>query len=218
MERLTTILNKHATWSPLVEYERRIEGYKSTDFSICIENAKALLESIAKEICDKKNQPLRGNENVNRLLTLAFGCLGYQNTNTVTQIGGAIANVAQQMGNFRNEIGATAHGRTLEELQQRNDSLINFTGEFLLNATELVCCFLIEAYETGLVKQTSEEIEITYEGNAEFNLSLDELYGEFEIGEYSYVASEILYNVDPAAYKTELNSYITATNEADNRE
>ena len=50
MERLKDILERHSRWQPCKIYIERIEGFRETDFSLCIENAKALLETIAKEI------------------------------------------------------------------------------------------------------------------------------------------------------------------------
>ncbi len=41
----------------------------------------------------------------------------------------------------------------------------------------------------------------------EFNEYWDELYGEFEMGTYSFPASEILYNVDQSAYLTEQQAF-----------
>ena len=218
MQRLKTIIVKHNRWEPLIEYITRIEGFLHTDFSICVENAKSLLESIAKEICKQKGQPLEGSESVGRVLGYSFGCLGYPATATIRQIGSAVANVGQQMGNFRNEIGATAHGKTLEELANRQNSIHELTGNFLLESTDIVCCFLIEAFESDTPLKPIE-IELEYQENEEFNEFWDEQYGEFSMGDYSFFASEILFNNDPKAYKDELNSYnLTPADEANNGE
>lgn len=214
MDRLKSILEKHSRWQPLDEYVRRIEGYRQTDFSVCVENAKSLLESIAKEICSQKRQPLDGSESVSKVLSLSFGCLGYPPSDTVRQIGTAIANVGQQMGNFRNEVGATAHGKTLEELRNREEIVNSLTGDFLLLSTELVCCFLIEAFETDNPLAPVEP-EIEYAENEEFNEFWDEQYGEFEMADYSFLASEILFNLDPKAYKSELDAFVLSPDEAD---
>ena len=146
MQRLKTILDKYSRWQPLGEYIIRIEGYSDTDFSICIENAKSLLESIAKEICKQKGQPLDGTESISKVLHYSFGALGYPPSATIRQITTAIANVGQQMGHFRNEIGATAHGKTLDQLENRRNSIHELTGNFLLESTDIVCCFLIETF------------------------------------------------------------------------
>lgn len=214
MQRLKTILAKHGNWEPYNEYIVRIEGYQTTDFSLCIENSKALLEGISKEICSKKGIELEKASSMSGCLKTAFKALGYPATSTILQIGTAIANVGQQMGNFRNEVGTTAHGKTVEELQNRENSIHELTGNFLIQATSIVCCFLIEAFETDKPLKPVEE-EVDYDENESFNEFWDEQYGEFEMGDYSFFASEVLFSNDPEAYKTELKSFnITPFDEA----
>lgn len=122
------------------------------------------------------------------------------------------------MGNFRNEIGATAHGKTLEELVNRQNSIQELTGNFLLESTDIVCCFLIEAFESD-TPLNPIEIELEYQENENFNDYWDEQYGEFAMGDYSFFASEILFSNDPKAYKDELKSFnLTPVDEADNEE
>lgn len=206
MQRLKSILAKHSNWEPYNEYIVRIEGFASTDFTLCIENAKALLEGISKEVCVKKGIALDKNSKMSGLLKTAFKSLGYPSNSTILQIGTSIANVGQQMGNFRNEIGTTAHGKTIEELQKRQSSIHDLTGNFLIEATAIVCCFLIEAFETDQSLKVVED-EILYDENEVFNDFWDEQYGEFEMGDYSFFASEVLFTNDPKAYKNELRAF-----------
>jgi len=206
MQRLKSILAKHSNWEPYNEYIVRIEGFASTDFTLCVENAKALLEGISKEVCAKKGITLEKASSMSGCLKTAFKSLGYPSTSTILQIGTAIANVGQQMGNFRNEIGTTAHGKTVEELQKRQSSIHDLTGNFLIEATSIVCCFLIEAFETDQPIKAIED-EIDYDENESFNDFWDEQYGEFEMGDYSFFASEVLFSNDPNAYKNELRAF-----------
>ena len=97
MERLKSIISKYSRWQPYVMYISRIESQREIDFSNCVENAKALLEGISKEICNQKNQTLEGTESVGKVLSLSFGCLGYPPTDTIRQIGTAIANMANKL-------------------------------------------------------------------------------------------------------------------------
>lgn len=199
-------------------YIERIVGFRDTDFSVCVENAKALLETIAKEICQQRGQQLESNESVGKLLGLSFGCLGYAKTDTIRQIGTAIANIATQMGNFRNEIGYTAHGKTLSELSKRDQSIAGLSGDFLINATELVSCFLIEAFETDNPIVVQDE-SLDLNDHEDFNEYWDSLYGEFKMTEdYTYPASEILFSVDIEAYKTQLNAFKLLNDETGNGE
>lgn len=219
MDRLRLILEKYSRWQLLIDYVNRIELSQRSDFSFCIENSKSLLESIAKQICKDKKQPLEDKESMSKLLRLSFGCLGHNPSKTVSQIGQAIATIGQQMGEFRNEIGETSHGRTLDELRRNREEIVNsLTGEFFVRSTEIICCFLIEAFETDNPLAPIEP-EIEYDGNPQFNEYWDDVYGEFEMTEdYIYPASKVLFNVDPKAYKSELSAFNSLEVEADDKE
>ncbi len=216
MERLKAIIEQHSRWQPLGEYIERIEGYSQSDFSLCVENAKSLLESIAKEICTQKARDYSNADNPGKLLKLAFGSLGYTENDTFRQIGQSIANIGQQMGNLRNEIGRTSHGRTLDELRNREEIVNSYSAEFLLLSVEIVASFLIQLFETDNPRVPVEETIIEYNENNDFNDFWDELYGDFDMAEYSYSASEILYNLDPSAYETELNAFKLIPDETGN--
>lgn len=215
MDRLKAIIEQHSRWQPLVVYIHRIEGYGDNDFPLCIENAKSLLESIAKEICDKKNQAYAKEDSTGKILKLAFLSLGYGNKTIIHRIGTSISDIGHQMSTLRNEIGATSHGKTLDELEKRNDDINKTSSDFLLSSTELVCCFLIQSFETDNPRKAEKESVVEFEANSEFNDFLDDLYGDFLMKDYSFTASEILFS-DPKAYATELTAYNGSLNETDN--
>ncbi len=207
MEHLKAIIEQYSRWQPLGEYIKRIEGYSKDDFSLCVENSKSLLESIAKEICILKNTTYSDNDNPSKLLKLAFASLGYSENDTFRQIGQSIANIGQQMGKLRNEIGKTSHGKPLEKLNEYIETVDTFTSDFLLQSVELVAVFLIQLFETGSPLRPANETVLGYNDNTNFNDFWDDLYGDFNMDVYTYSASEILYNLDLNAYETELNSF-----------
>jgi len=216
MEKLKDLIEKYNRWKPYHEYILRIESQKDIDLSICIENTKSLLEGIGKEICFQKSQTLDGSESVSKVLSLSFGCLGYPPVDTIRQIGTSIANIGQQIGNFRNEIGSTSHGKTIEELKSRNQNLDNFTTDFLIHSAELVCCFLIEAFEK-VNPLPQEKLLLNYEENEDFNEYWDDLFENYIMSrDYVFAASEILFNCDFEAYRAELNSFRQTINETNN--
>lgn len=209
MERLKVVIGQYGRWSELSTYTDRIEAHVSTDFSHAIENAKALLETIGKEICNSKGVALGANPTINAVLKKAFTAIGYSSNSLVTQISGALANIGQQVGNLRNEIGTTSHGKSLEELKERNNRVDEPTREFLIDTTVIVSSFLIRTFENENPRSKTEtaETELLYTDNEAFNEFWDDLYGEFEMGDYSFPASEILFNVDYKAYMTALQSF-----------
>lgn len=213
MEKIRTTLVQYSRWQALSMYVDRMEGHLETDFSIAVENAKALLESIGKEICDAKDIPLGNKPSINTVLKKAFVALGYTAEELVTQVSGSLATIGQLMGNLRNEVSPTSHGKSLNELRDRNNKVDFLTKEFLIDSTLIVAVFLIRAYEErkndSAVPVDAVPEEITeYEVNEDFNNFLDESYGEFVMGDNSYTASDILFNVDPQVYQAGYKAYM----------
>lgn len=210
MEKLKKVLEQYGRWSELTTYSDRIETHIHTDFSHSLENAKALLETISKEICCSRNIEVDSTASINNILRKAFAAIGYNNSSLVTKISSALATIGQQMGELRNEIGITSHGKSLEELKERNNKVDELTKEFLIDATEIVACFLIRSFENEAPKLKSEVVEnkLLYIDNEAFNEFWDNTHGEFEMGDYSYTASEILFYVDYPAYLSEHKSFM----------
>lgn len=213
MEKLRATLAKYNNWQTLEIYIERMEGHLETDFSISVENAKALLESIGKEICDARGVALGNTPSINAVLKKAFVALGYTAEELVTQMSGSLANIGQLIGNLRNEISPTSHGKSLEELKERNNKVDLLTREFLIDSTLVVAVFLIRAFEerkalvsfpVDMVSDTS----LNYKDNEVFNSFWDESFGDFEMGVYSYSASEILFRMELEAYQTEFKAFL----------
>lgn len=209
MERLKKVIEQYGRWSELRTYTDRIEAHVSTDFSHAIENAKSLLETIAKEICKSKGIELGETASMNALMKKAFTAIGYSSNALVTQISTALANIGQQIGKLRNEISPTSHGMSLEKLRERNNRVDELTKAFLIDTTVIVASFLIRTFENESPRSKTETVEtrLLYADNEAFNDFWDDLYGEFEMGDYSFPASETLFNVDYKAYVTEQKAF-----------
>jgi len=112
------------------------------------------------------------------------------------------------LGNLRNEIGITAHGKSLDDLKARNNNIDDLTKEVLIDTTVIVELFLIKNFENENPRLKNTEGRIAYNSCEEFNEFWDESFGEFSMGRYSYTASEILFNVDYQAYLAEHKSFM----------
>lgn len=214
MEKLRATIEQYGRWKELGQYIDRMEGHLESDFSISVENAKALLECIGKEICSTKAVELGSSPSINSVLKRAFVALGYPGESLVTRVSGSLANIGQELGNLRNEISPTSHGKSLDELRERNNKVDLLTREFLIDSTLAVAVFLIRAFEERKDLEVSngtdtvEASPLNYDESEDFNTFWDEAYGEFEMGDYSYPASEILFNVDCQAYETEYKAFL----------
>lgn len=223
MEKLRAALAQHGRWAPLTLYADRMDAHREADFSTALENAKALLESIAKEICSARSTPLDASASINSVMKKAFSALGYTGNQLVTQVSSSLATICQHIGELRNEISPTSHGRPMAELEGRNNKVDLLTREFLMDSTVVVAVFLIRAFEERQVQITvslptapveDDTAKPRYEDNEAFNDFWDESFGEFAMGEYAYTASEILFALDEQAYAAECQAF--AESEADN--
>jgi hypothetical protein len=219
MDKLKAIIKDHSRWQTetLNDYINRIEGFRGSDFPFCVENAKSLLETIAKQICVEMNKAYSEQDSPGKILKLAFESLGYGDSNTTQQVGRAIANIGTQMSLLRNQIGATSHGRPLEELEKRKEAINKATSDFLLFSTELVCTFLIELFETENPLAPVEP-EIIYEDNEDFNNYWDEICSEVVMGNFSFAPSAVLFNLELKSYKLALDEFNLTKSESDNGE
>lgn len=187
MEKLKKVIEQYGRWSDFSVYIGRIETYIEPEFCQSLENAKALLETIGKEICKSKGVELVATSSINGVLKNAFSALGYSNSNLVNQISSALATIGQQVGELRNEIGLTSHGKSLEEIRERNEKVNLLTREFLIDTVEIVSCFLIRNFENENPRVISEAIKDTlnYYEATEFNDFWADSFGEFDMGNYS---------------------------------
>lgn len=209
MNKLKEVVKEYDRWNNISIYINRIETYIDIDFSLSVENAKSLLESIGKQICIDNKMELGSSPSVNAVLRKAFISIGYKKDDLVNQISSALSTIGQQVGNLRNDIGLTSHGKSLEEIEGRNNQVEILTKEFLIDTVELVSVFLIRNVESKLEKSFSESLgdTVEYLEAEQFNEYLDDSFGVFEMGVYSYPASEILFNVDKQAYLNEYKVY-----------
>lgn len=215
MDKLKKVIEENANWDFLNEYINRIVTYVEYDFSLSFENAKALLEATGKEICSKCGTELSKKSSINGVMKQAFGALGFTNTDMIRQVSTSLATIGQKIGDLRNEIGATSHGKSSEEIMARNEKVDILSREFLIDSVEIVCLYLIRSYQLKIDTHTIHPVDtdLVYIQENEFNAYWDEEYGEFTMGDYSYPASEILFNVDKQAYVSEYKTFTESEEE-----
>jgi hypothetical protein len=102
MDKLKKVIEEYQDWVELSTYITRIESHIEIDFSHSLENAKALLESVGKQICLINKVELGAKPSVNSVLKKCFSSMGFSNEALVNQVSSALATIAQQVGNWRN--------------------------------------------------------------------------------------------------------------------
>lgn len=209
MNKLKAVIEQYGRWSELSIYVERIESHIEVDFSHSLENTKALIETIGKEICKQNNVELGDTSTINGVMKQTFKSMGFKNDDMVRQISQLLATIGQKIGDLRNEIGISSHGKTLEEIKERNGKVDIISREFLIDTIETVAIFLLRNFELQQKRKSNEILEdfLDYNQAEAFNESWDDSFGEFTMGDYSYPASEILFNVDKEAYVTEYKAF-----------
>lgn len=208
MQKLREVIETNTRWSEFNIFVDRIESSRNQDFSLAFENAKALLESVCKEICKSCGKELSPQSSMNGIVKTSFSALGFSNSEISTRISGSLSSIGQVIGELRNDIGVTGHGRTVEELRERNLKFDELTKDFLFDSITTIIIFLIRSFEYKQVNTIdTPKKEQENERNKEFDEFLDESYGEFVMGDYSYTASQILFAVDSEAYQYERKNF-----------
>lgn len=213
MQKIRDTLVLYSRWSELAPYLDRMEAHLETDFSLSVENAKALLESIGKEVCKAKGAELGTNPSINAVLKRAFTAMDYPAEGLVAQVSGALATIGQQIGELRNQISPTSHGKPLDELKERNSRVDLMTREFLIDSTVAVAVFLIRAFEERQQRSLPPQVEPKpptspdYDAHQDFNDYWDGAFGDFTMGSYVYCASEVLFKMDEKSYLVECEEF-----------
>lgn len=205
MERLQSVLRSYGRWQGLDIYPKRIETFIESDFTLAIENGKSLIESICKTILDEQNEAVASTEKLHKLVQKTLELLGIFGKKQISKFGSGFITSVQQLGEFRNRIGDTSHGRTLQEIKL--NKLESLSTEFLINAIETMACFLIEYYENQFLNN-NEEKKIKYEDYQDFNDYLDEESEYVFVADNAFLPSEVLFNMDEVAYKAEYQKFI----------
>ena len=212
MDRLKEIVNNYSRWINLSTQITRIEYQINDDLTSAIGSTKSLLESICKTILDHETKEYDKNDNVNKLIKRTIQALRIENPDQISLFGNSLVTSIQNLGELRNRIDESSHGKSLLDKNKKIDSI---TASFLINSSETIACFLIEFYEIEHPRKKGEN-EFNFQEMKEFNDYLDDQHGNVEIAKIPYSTSEALFAVDITAYKDEHRKYLEVVNEQAN--
>ncbi|MBD2389758.1 abortive infection family protein [Aphanizomenon flos-aquae NRERC-008] len=212
MDRLKELINNYSRWTNLSNYIIRIEYQIDNDITAAIGSTKSLLESICKTILDHEKVEYDRNDNINKLAKKTIHSFNIENPDKISLFGNALVTSIHNLGELRNYIDESSHGKSLFDKTQKIDSI---TALFLINSAETIACFLIEFYEIEHPRKKGEN-EFRFEEMQDFNDYIDNEYGYIEIAKISYATSEALFAIDKTAYKDEYRKYLEVVNEQTN--
>jgi len=206
MELLRNICTAYSKWKPLEDYINRIETYRNNDGALVLENSKALIESICRTILEDLGETIASGESIQNLVSTACNkmtCL--PNTSDLIR---SFVTVAQRLGEFRNNFSVIGHGASIYQIEERKNKITKATTDFMIATVGQLAVFLITVYQDEYPVTISKDVR--YEDNVDFNKRFDDENELISIGDYGpYSPSEVLFNIDVDAYKTELSNKTT---------
>lgn len=214
MDKIKEVIQNHSCWKNLVIYPQRIETFLEKDIILAIENCKSFIETICKTILSEQNADFEETDSLNKLIRSTLLTLRILNPNQISKFSSGMITVIQNLGELRNLHGDTSHGKKLAEMGLNKFEYIS--AQFLISAVECIACFLIEYYEHEFPKK-SQQNEPQYSDHQIFNDYFDDAFETVIFGDYEFLPSEILFNLDLTAYLAEKQKYLGFEN-ADDRE
>ncbi len=204
MEELKSFCSQYNKWSQLLENISAIERYMAKEPLIVVDYCKSIIETICKTILDEINISYGNKCTTNELVKKTCSALKVlENSKTLAS---SFANVSQNLGQFRNDFSIIAHGASLAEIEKRKIMIGSATIKFMVSTFEQLAIFLITIYQDEYPLMIGTKPK--YEDNKGFNDFFDSEKEDILIGGYGpYSASEVLFNVEIAAYNTELQNY-----------
>lgn len=205
MELLRNICDSYIKWKPLEEYILRIETYQASDGVVVLENCKSLIESICKTILEDLEEMPSATESLQSLVSKT--CDKMECLPNATNLVRSFVTVAQRLGEFRNDFAVVGHGVSVYQLEERRNKITKASTDFMISTVEQLAVFLITVYHEEYPSQKQEKNR--YEDNPDFNQQFDEEIDPIQIGVYGpYSPSEVLFNIDLDAYRTELSNNV----------
>lgn len=165
MDKLEKLINNYSRWTDLLDYIPRIEYQISHDLTAAIGSTKSLVESICKTILDHEKEGYNNDDNINKLVKKTIKSLKTENPDLISLFGNNLVSSMQNLGEIRNKIDESSHGKSLLDKTQKIDLI---TASFLINSVETISCFLIEFYEIEHPRRKGED-EFRFENLKDFN-------------------------------------------------
>lgn len=176
MEKLKSAIESKEQWNPLYPQINLIEENRYKNTNIALDNAKSILEAVAKTILTNKGVEYRHDEDFSALIKMAFNTLPIikriesKDSECALQIVRNFGSIVKQIGEFRNRHGFFSHGRDVH-----SKTFDVYLTDLVISSSDVVSSFLIIAHSTDLQSRS----RIHYEDYSLFNKYLDDTSEEY---------------------------------------
>lgn len=207
MRKTQSFIDENVKWKALGDYVLRIETYRVSSPGLVIENCKSLVESIFKTIlveADSKTEDELKNCDIGNLYKQVKKVLFFEEKGYLNIIG----SFSSAIGEFRNKLGETSHGKDIYTLENNRSALFDDEILFLISTTDNISYFLLSYYKNLYPVHAGKRKELKYEDNQDFNEWFDETEEAVILSGVSLSPSRVLFDGDIEAYKTSLSEYL----------
>lgn len=211
-------LRKVETNGDIYQLKRTIAAINTSlrddESGLVVGQCKALIERLCKSILKEQGVEVDANINMSKLAKKTATALGVQQTGNkdqktreaflklINSFTSQLENAASSIGTLRNEYCPLAHGRAHGEPQ-----LHMIYAQLIASQTDSLAAFVLE-----LVEQRKHFIpEIIFSEHEDFNEYLYDQFGELEVFGDLYQAPDIIFNMNPDAYRRGLEEYREGT-------
>lgn len=177
---------------------------------LAVDVAKTLVETTCKAICRERCVALGEGADLQKMVHVTAECLGLtpaghkkagELRRGLTRAASGLAAMVQGLAEVRNIEGSASHGKDIDWA-----SIGRAQAELAAHAADAVISFLYAAHLGQAARPGVPSLR--YEDNPQFNEAIDEREGPVDIIGYPYKVSEVLFNMDLEAYRTELESFL----------
>lgn len=207
-------LRKIDTKGDAYELKRTISAINSSlqdgESGLVVGQCKALIERLCKSVLKEKQIDIEAGISLGKLAKKAISALGVEQTGNkdqktreafiklVNSFTSQLENAASSIGTLRNEYCPLAHGRAHDE-----PKLHMIYAQLIASQTDSLATFILELIEQHKYFVT----EIIYSEHEDFNDYLYEQFGELDIFGDLYQAPDVLFNLNPEAYRRGLEEH-----------
>jgi hypothetical protein len=202
MQKLRDKIESKDQWKGLLEYVDPLEVNININNNITLDNAKSLLESLAKTILHNKGVVIINSDFAKIVkqalsVTPIYLSLNSKDQQNTKKIVSGISSIISSIGEFRNSYGFLSHGNDIH-----GEKFDLYLTHLVVDSTESLALFLINAHSQDLHQRK----RFFYDDYSDFNDWYDEKES-IMISGVAYSASKTLYDQDEIAYKEAMIAY-----------
>jgi hypothetical protein len=193
--------------APIERQVKAIEDAIEDDPGLAIDLSRSLIESVCKTILRDHKQQIDAGTDAPKLFREVMKILKpSQHGSTrekkafegLEKVVRGMNTVVQGLSELRNSIGKVSHGHDFYE----KATATPIHGLLAAQSTDAIVHYL---YELEYEQRANRDVDrLRYEHNNDFNDLFDSNWGPVSIGWYSFRPSEVLFSLDPDAYREEL--------------